>query len=120
MNNIVLEIITSPSEILKCLLDSKVTGKMVGITSPDLGAETYVTAVKDIVLSDEEVIILIKGYDLSGYFLNKNSLRLKDISSVIPFNSFFENPFLREMNKERDYIKNTLDNENIRQTDFIQ
>lgn len=114
-----VEVKTSPDEIFKCLVESKVSGKMIGIRSPELGKDTYLTAVMDIVLSDEDPLIVIKGYDLSGYFPNKNSLKLKDITSIIPFTSIFENPFLKEMRKERDFYKINQDNENMLQSDYI-
>lgn len=91
---------------------------MIGITSPDLGKDTCITAVQDIILDEDDPIIIIKGYDRSGYFLERDTLPLKNITSVIPFTSLFENPFLQGVKKDLDSIKR--DQENIMQTDYIR
>ena len=92
---------------------------MIGITSPDLGKDTCITAVQDIILNDEDdPIIIIKGYDRSGYFLERDTLPLKNITSVIPFTSLFENPFLQEVKKDLDSVKR--DQDNVMETDFIR
>ncbi|MBT1697428.1 hypothetical protein KK083_11110 [Fulvivirgaceae bacterium PWU4] len=120
MDKIVVEIVTSADEILKSLMESHDSGTMIGITSPELGPDTYITAVRDILIDDDDPIIVIRGYDRSGYFFSKDTLSLKSITSVIPFNSIFDNPFLREVKKELEVIRgNRENNASIKTEDYI-
>lgn len=120
MDKIVVEIVTSPEEILKSLIESQSSGTMIGITSTELGSGTYITAVRDILIDDKEPIIVIRGYDRSGYFFNRNTLSLRSITSVIPFNSIFDNPFLREVKKEMEVTRGTQDNTGVKTEDYIR
>ncbi len=94
MDNLSLELVSDPGEMLNILAESKAHGTAVGIVAPLLGTEIYVTAVDDIII-DEEVTIILKNYDKTGYMLGTNKLRLREIKSVCPFKSVFENPYMR-------------------------
>lgn len=120
MDKIFVEIVTSADEILKSLVESHGSGTMIGITSPELGPGTYITAVRDILIDDDDHIIVIRGYDRSGYFFSKDTLNLKNITSVIPFNSIFDNPFLREVKKELEVIRGNRENSaSVKAEDYI-
>lgn len=91
-----LNIVSESGPILHALLESKIHNTVVGIHSKRLGKATYLTAVTEIMLpSDEEPLIILLGFDITGYRLENNALRLSDIETVIPFNSKFENPFVK-------------------------
>ena len=86
--------ITDGKEILSVLTDSQREGGTVGINAPLLGRLTCITSVQSIIF-DDVVWIILNPYDMSGYMLNVVKLRLDDISSVIPFASKLENPFIK-------------------------
>lgn len=94
MNNLTTELVTDPGEILNILTDSKANGTAVGINAPVLGKEIFVTAVEDIII-DNDITIVLKSYDITGYMLETNKLKLGDITSVCPFKSPFTNPYMR-------------------------
>ena len=89
------DIISNEKAILEALISAKTNGTMIGIHAPVLGNGTYITGIIDIATHDYETVIFTKGYDVTGYFLDKSSLKLSEIRSVIPFTSIFINPFLR-------------------------
>ena len=90
-----VDFINSAPAMLKALAESKKNGTMIGINSAALGTGTYITSIVDIVITDYETMIITKGYDVNGFFFPKSSLTLSEIKSVLPFKSFFENPFLK-------------------------
>ena len=94
MEKLSLELVSDPGQVLDILAESKAHGTAVGIVSSLLGTEIYVTAVEDIII-DEDITIILKNYDKTGYILGTNKLRLGDIRSVCPFKSVFENPYMR-------------------------
>ena len=94
MRRLSMELVTDPGEMLNILNESKRNGTAVGIFAPVLGQEIYVTAVEDI-LVNEDVTIVLKSYDTTGYILETNKLKLGEIKSVCPFKSLFENPYMR-------------------------
>lgn len=91
-----MELVSDPGEVLNILSESKAYGTAVGISAPNLGSGIYVTAVDDI-LMDEDITIVLKNYDITGYILEKNKLKLGEIKSVFPFKSAFENPYMRNI-----------------------
>jgi hypothetical protein len=107
MDQVTLQILTSPSTILKALLESKLSKSVIGIRSKSLGHGTSMTTVEELIINDNETTIVLKGYDMSGYFLDRHSLRLDEIESVIPFDALFENPFLRVVQKDIDNGKSS-------------
>ena len=94
MENINMELVSDPGEMLTILTESKQSGTAVGISAPALGKEIYVTAVEDIVIG-KDITIVLKNYDITGYILERNKLKIGDIKSVYPFKSAFENPYMR-------------------------
>jgi hypothetical protein len=94
MNSIQQDFITQPSEILGVLTRSKERKIAVGVNSRLLGPGTYITAVEDILLHDE-IVIVLKPYDASGHMLSITRLPLSEITSVLAFNSTFENPYYK-------------------------
>lgn len=94
MQNLSNDLVSDPGEMLAILTESKERGTAVGIYAPVLGAQIFVTAVEDIIFT-EEITIVIKSYDTTGYILETNKLKLAEIASVCPFKSAFENPYMR-------------------------
>lgn len=90
------ELVSDPGKMLKILAQSKANGTAVGINAAVLGSEMCVTAVDDVVI-DEDVTIVLKSYDATGYILGTNKVKLGDITSVCPFTSPFENPYMRTL-----------------------
>lgn len=106
MKHNLIDIVTDPENMLLELLSSKEGQTVIGINAPVIGQGTYLTCVDDIIIGDEEDIqIVLKGFDVTGYFLEKNLLTIGEIRSVIPFKSAFENPFLKEMQKNDLVVK---------------
>jgi hypothetical protein len=106
MTKVTLDILTSKDDILKALFQNKLCGSIIGITSNVLGPGTYFTTVIELIMRDNETLIELKGYDMSGYFFDRSKLTLEEIESVIPFNSSFTNPFLRDMEREVGHDNN--------------
>lgn len=100
MQDFTLESVSDPGEMLNILTESKLNGTAVGIYAPVLGNEIYVTAVED-VLIDDEITIILKSFDVTGYILEKNKLRLDEISSVCAFKSPFQNPFMKPLKSSK-------------------
>ena len=90
------ELVSEPGEMLNVLTESKTNGTTVGINAPVLGQEIVITAVDDIVIG-ESITVVLKNYDVTGYMLETNKLKLGDIRSVCPFTSSFENPFMKTL-----------------------
>lgn len=96
MGKLSTELVSDPGEILAVLAESKDRGTSVGIKAPGLGPEICVTAVEEILMGDE-ITIVLKNYDITGYMLGTNKLRLAEITSVCPFKSPFKNPYMRTL-----------------------
>jgi len=96
MQQIEMEFISEPDDILHILEESRVNGNVVGISASILGSGVFLTAVDNIVKSDSDYLIVLKGYDVTGYILERNKIFLSDIRAVCPFHSKFKNPYLRE------------------------
>jgi hypothetical protein len=84
-----LEFTTATEEILRILIHSKEYGNVIGISSLHLGAGIFITAVEKIIL-DYETIVQLKPYDVNGRRLEKNTLKLTEITSACAFRSRFE------------------------------
>ena len=84
--------------MLEILISSMLHGNAVGISSPALGTGIYITAVEKIlnnndIFDQSEIIIVLKGYDITGFFFERNTIKLNEIKSVWPLKSPFKNPF---------------------------
>lgn len=96
MQEIEMEFIYEQNDILRMLEDSRMNGTVVGISAAILGSGVFLTAVDNIVKSDSDYLVVLKGYDVTGYILERNKIYLSDIRAVCPFFSKFKNPYLRE------------------------
>ena len=96
LSNLSTELVSDPGEMLTILSESKDNGTAVGIQSAALGKEIFVTAVDDIIIN-EDVTVVLKNYDVTGYMLETNKLKLGEIKSVVPFKSPFENPYMKTL-----------------------
>jgi len=96
MQNLNTEFVSDPGEVLNVLTESKLNGTAVGINAPVLGSGIFVTAVEEVIIG-EEITIVLKSYDMTGYILETNKLTLGQINSVCPFKSAFENPYMRTL-----------------------
>ena len=96
LSNLSTELVSDPGEMLTVLSESKENGTAIGIQAAALGKEILVTAVEDIIIK-EDVTIVLKNYDVTGYMLETNKLKLGEISSVCPFKSPFENPYMKTL-----------------------
>lgn len=99
MNDINFDFITDSKHILEALTYSMLNGNAVGINSPALGTGIHITAVEKILNNNDffdqcEIIIVLKGYDVTGHFFERNVIKLYEIKSVWPLRSAFVNPFL--------------------------
>ena len=95
-----MELVSDSGDMLNILFESKEHGIAVGIKAPTLGDGIYVTAVDDIIL-DQDIIIVLKSYDITGYMLETNKLKLGEIRSVFPFKSAFENPYMKNISHSK-------------------
>ena len=100
MQHLSTELVSEPGEILSILVESKAQGTAVGINAPALGNEICVTGVEDVIMNDD-ITIVLKRYDNTGYMLETNKLKLSDIRSVFPFKSPFENPYMKTLKHGR-------------------
>ena len=103
MESIDLAFISDPTEMLEILVDSQVNTTVVGISAPVLGNGVFLTSVEHIHPAGPDYIIALKGYDVTGYILERNKIRLSDVRAVCPFKSKFNNPFLKELTGNRFY-----------------
>ncbi|MEO6105857.1 MAG: hypothetical protein ABIP52_05205 [Cyclobacteriaceae bacterium] len=97
MRKLNTELISDPANILNILLYSRANGTAVGIKAPNLGCGIYVTAVDEILVEEDIITIVLKNYDISGYMLETNKLKLGEIISVCPFRSEFQNPYMKNI-----------------------
>jgi hypothetical protein len=100
MKRLSMELVSDPGHMLNILAQSKIHGTAVGIKAPNLGPGIYVTAVEDILIGDE-ITIVLKSYDVTGYMFETNKLKLWEIGSVFPFKSAFENPYMRNLGQNQ-------------------
>lgn len=99
---IIIDVITTRKEIHEALLDSEDNQSIIGIASKDLGPGMFMTSVKEILNDGNDQLVVLNSYDITGYFLEKNKILLKNISGVIPFKAVFTNPFLRDLTEQQN------------------
>jgi hypothetical protein len=103
MDQVTLNILSDKEDILKALLQSKRSNSIIGIKAQPLGPGTYMTSVLELLITENnDTTVVLRGYDMTGYFLDKSTLKLEEIESVIPFTALFENPFMRDVRRETD------------------
>lgn len=87
-----LKIIKQRKTIREALIESRGTGKVIGVYCPVLGEGMFLTCVDEVTAQGKDEIIVLKPYDMNGVLLVKNELSLSAIKSVCPFESFYVNP----------------------------
>jgi hypothetical protein len=103
----VITVISQQEAILEALHESRMNNSIIGIHCKALGSATYLTGVREILLrKNEEPLVVLTGYDITGYFLQRTTLRLSEIISVIPFTSPFENPYFKNFKKRESLNPN--------------
>ena len=88
------EVVKFRKSLLKALGESRRRGTTIGIYSDVLGEGMFMTAVEDIYEDTNEIIIVLKRYDLSGSILQRNTLSLSEIRAVCAFDTQYKNPVL--------------------------
>jgi len=91
-----LEFVTASEDILRVLIHSKEYGNVIGVSSPFLGAGIFITVVEKIIL-DYEVVVQLKPYDVNGTSLDKNLLRLSEITCACAFKSRFDKLYHKQV-----------------------
>jgi hypothetical protein len=89
-----LSFLRSRNSIREGLVKSKMSGTVVGVYSRALGEGMFITSVADIYPDNEEEIIVLKRYDLSGLILPRTDLSLSEIKAVCEFQMIYKNPVL--------------------------
>jgi hypothetical protein len=100
----VFDLAEGEQEILKILINSKEVGNTVGVSSISLGAGFVITAVDDIILEDGETIILLKPFDVTGFVLPTNRLKLQEITAACRLTSEYQNPVLKNFDKTKNWF----------------
>jgi hypothetical protein len=101
MQNII-DLVTNRDEIYKALLESEDCQTIIGIASEDLGPGIFMTFILEIIHEGNEQIAILNSYDVTGHFLEKNKIPVRNITSVISFRGVFVNPFLKHMHEVSD------------------
>jgi hypothetical protein len=96
-----LHLLKQRSLIRKQLIESKGTGKVLGVYCPIIGNGMFLTGVDDIILTDKHEMVVLKPYDMNGILLVPNQVPLTAIRSVCPFESFYINPIVKD---QKEYI----------------
>ena len=98
-----LDFLCDSEVILSELMRSKVEGNSIAIKSHQLGSDPIVTAVEDIIVQDGQTIVVLKPYDISGYFLPFHKIDLNDIAGICRFSTPLPNPFLNNIDRSRTW-----------------
>ena len=89
-----IELIKSRKMMLDALIQSYKSQTLVGIFSPILGEGMFVTCVHDIYDYEEEPIIMLKRYEISGHLLIRETLSLGEIKAICVFDSTYKHPVI--------------------------
>ena len=94
------DFVRAPGAVLAALVASKENGTAIGINAPVLGSGIFITSVEKIlnnndIFDQSEIVIVLKAYDITGHFFERNMIKLNDIKSVWPLKSPFKNPFFK-------------------------
>ena len=103
MQQIDLAFISEQDQIIEILHQSKDQGTVVGLSAPILGNGVFLTGIENVIKNENDYLIVLKGYDVTGYILERNKIKLSDIRCVCPFKSPFNNPYLKELTGDRFY-----------------
>ena len=97
-----VQFIRKEKAILKQVKLCKESGGLIGVYSPVLGEGMFLTTVDEIHIQHDDTRIDFKPYDISGKFLDKTSLSIKDISCICPFNQIYSESFQQVEYSEYD------------------
>lgn len=98
------DLLTLREDIFQEVLKSKIHGNVIGINSARLGEGMFLTAVEDLLLDHQDLVVILKPYDTTGLFFPTNRIKLGEIRSVFPFQSPFVNPFLDKLSSSTEEI----------------
>lgn len=87
-----LRTIKDQNEIIAELLNSKSQNNVLGFFFRGQD-ELITTAVCDIQRDGEQILVRLRDYDLHGYPVPYNPVKLTDIASVIHFKTRYDDPF---------------------------
>jgi hypothetical protein len=73
-----IDLVTNRDEIYNALLQSEDCQTIIGIASADV-----MTFILEIIHDGNEQIAILNSYDVTGYFLEKNKMPVKNITSMI-------------------------------------
>src|SRR5262245_48319488 len=100
----IFNLATGAQEILNVIVTSKENGSTIGLRSKTLGEGIFITAIDDIILEDGETIILLKPFDVTGFMLPTNKVKLDAIDAACPLISQFRNPVLKSIEKDKTWF----------------
>lgn len=108
LDYIPIDFVKTKKGILKELVLSKQSGKLVGVYSRALGEGMFLTAVEAIESHGKEALIVFCRYDMSGHMLARTRVSLDEIHMVCPFNKVFKNPMVNAPNKITSGLSATI------------
>lgn len=89
-----LDFVKTRKGILKELVLSKQSGKLIGVYSRVLGEGMFLTRVEAIQPHGKDEQIVFHRYDMSGQMLARTRISVDEIHMVCPFNKMFRSPAL--------------------------
>lgn len=90
--------------IFNILMESKQGGNCVALSSSLTGDGFIITAVDDIIFLDGSTIICLKPYDVTGFMLPVNKIKLSHIKAACLMKSKFINPILKNLTKGKNWF----------------
>lgn len=87
--------------ILKALIKSQETGKLIGVYSRVLGDGMFLVGVDTIETDGPTKVIAFETYDLCGQILNRTRVTLEEIKMVCPFETAYVNPLLARLSNKK-------------------
>jgi hypothetical protein len=88
------EFIKSKKAILRQIVISKESGKLLGVYCKAFGEGMFLTGVEDMENHEKEEVITFNQYDMSGHILSRTRVSIGEIQMVCPFDKTFINPVL--------------------------
>lgn len=85
----------SRKQMLNALIESRKNGTAIGIYSDVLGEGMFVTGVDDVYNDNNEQIVVLNQYELSGLILLRSTLSVGEIKGVCAFDMPYRSPLLQ-------------------------